>query len=276
MVHILVTKCGNIATSTMVDLLLDETASRKGLRITTLGSGPKMTPQETKRIANLMSTIDHELVVLCGPNVAAPGMVKIRKILQSGIIPWMVISDGPSRRAMKKLKKEGAGYLIMEGDPLIGARREFLDPTEMAVFNSDVIKILSVAGSFRAVQSELDKVISSLDGDEIYLPHKVISSSVSLSHAGFSNPYARAKAAAAFRLAQDAAEINYKACFVESKREKYIRLAACAHEAVRAGASLADEARELEKQRDSLLRTPHTNKGKTMRKTSLYQKPTED
>jgi len=269
---ILVIKCGNIATSTMVDLILDETASREDLRFTILGTGPKMAPEDTERISRLIPSIqDPNLILLVGPNAGAPGMVRIRKALKSQIVPWIVISDGPSRKVRNKLKKEGAGYLIMEADPLIGARREFLDPTEMAAFNSDVIKVLAATGSFRYLHSQLDQVIESLDQDQVYLPRKLVSQSRSLASAGFRNPFARAKAATAFRLSKEAASMNYRACFVEKDPKKYIRIAAAAHEMVRQASILADDAREMEKQSNSLLRTPHTKSGKILRKRSLGQ-----
>lgn len=274
--NILVIKCGNIATSTMVDLILDETASRQDVRFTILGTGPKMTPEDTERISKLIPSIhDPNLIILVGPNAGAPGMVRMRRALKAQMVPWIVISDGPSKKVRDKLKNEGAGYLIMEADPLIGARREFLDPTEMAAFNSDVIKVLAATGSFRYLQGQLDRSIASLGQDQVYLPRKVVSQSRSLASAGFRNPYARAKAATAFQLAKQAANMNYKACFVEKDPKKYIRIAAAAHETVRQASVLADEAREMEKQSDSLLRTPHSKSGKTLRKRPLSQKPSE-
>ncbi len=51
------------------------------------------------------------------------------------------------------------------GDPLIGARREFLDPTEMAIFNSNVIKVLAVTGICSIMLREIDRVISELKHD---------------------------------------------------------------------------------------------------------------
>jgi methylenetetrahydromethanopterin dehydrogenase len=275
MVHICFVKCGNIGTSTVVDLLLDEIAAREDLQFTVIGSGPKMTPPETERIGKLVKSVNPDLVVVCGPNAGAPGMVRLRKALMGSIQPKIVIGDGPSKKIKAKLEDEGFGYLIMEADPLIGARREFLDPTEMAVFNADVIKILATVGSLRVVQEELDRAIESLKGQEAYLPRKIVGRAASLARAGFSNPYARAKAEVAFQLAESAASTNYRACFVEKDMKKYLRLAASAHEAVRAGARIADEAREIEKAGDSVLRTPHDRSGKTLRKRSLMSKPKE-
>ena len=275
MVHVCFIKCGNIGTSPVIDLLLDETASRDDLQVTVIGSGAKMIPDETERIAQYIPSISPDMIVLCGPNVGAPGMVRLRKILVEHDLPRIIISDGPAKRIKAKLEEDGFGYLIMEADPLIGARREFLDPTEMAIFNADVIKVLSVVGSLRVVQEELDLAINSLGEKEVYLPRKVVTESRSLAKAGFSNPYARAKAASAFQLACLAAQTNYKGCFVEKDMKKYLRLVASAHEMVRAAARLADEAREIEKGSDSVLRTPHSRKGVILKKRSLMKKPKE-
>jgi methylenetetrahydromethanopterin dehydrogenase len=202
-------------------------------------------------------------------------MVSLRKALGGLAVPKIIISDGPSKRVKQELEQEGLGYLIMDADPLIGARREFLDPTEMAIFNADVIKVLAVVGSFRAVQEELDKAIEGVKKGEAYLPRAEVSDSFSLPKAGFSNPYARSKAAVAFRLLEAAAQMNYRACFVEKEMKKYVRLAASAHEAVRTAARMADEARELEKGADAVMRTPHSKSGKILEKRALLAKPKE-
>lgn len=275
MVHICFLKCGNIATSTVVELLLDEIAAREDLQITVMGSGPKMTPEETERVAGQVPGWNPDIIVVCGPNAGAPGMVKLRKALSGLSQPKIIVGDGPSKKAKDELEREGFGYLIMEADPLIGARREFLDPTEMAIFNADVLKVLAVVGSLRVVQEELDKAIESLSGAEIYLPKKIVSESRSLAKAGFKNPYAKAKATTAFHLASMAAQTNYRACFIEKDMKKYMRMITSAHEAVRTAAKLADEAREIEKGSDSVLRTPHSRKGAVLRKRSLMDKPEE-
>ena len=44
------------------------------------------------------------------------------------------------------------GYIIMKGDAMIGARREFLDPIEMADYNGNLVKVLALTGAFRKLQ----------------------------------------------------------------------------------------------------------------------------
>ena len=78
---------------------------------------------------------------------------------------------------------------------------------------------------------------------------------------------------AAYELMKRAAEINVKACFIEKEKEKYIPLVACAHEIVQASASLVEEAREIEKYTDTLLRTPHAKDGRLKIKDKLMLPP---
>jgi methylenetetrahydromethanopterin dehydrogenase len=92
----------------------------------------------------------------------------------------------------------------------------------------------------------------------------------------FNNPYAKAKALAAYGLAEKIAEINVQACFMEKESEKYIPLVACAHEIAQIAARLAEEAREIEKYNDTLMRKPHAKDGKSKTKTKLMTQPTFD
>lgn len=55
--------------------------------------------------------------------------------------------------------------------------------------------------------------------------------------------------------------------------ENFIPLVAAAHEMAASAAALADEAREIEKGNDSVLRTPHMKEGNTGCKTDLISKP---
>jgi methylenetetrahydromethanopterin dehydrogenase len=50
-------------------------------------------------------------------------------------------------------------------------------------------------------------------------------------------------------------------------------MVAAGHELMRAAARLADEAREIEKAGDTVLRTPHSASGAVLRKTALDAKP---
>ncbi len=92
----------------------------------------------------------------------------------------------------------------------------------------------------------------------------------------FCNPYAKAKAIAAYGLAEKIAEINVQACFMEKESEKYIPLVTCAHEIAQTAARLAEEAREIEKCNDTVVRKPHAKDGKLKVKTELMLPPVSE
>jgi methylenetetrahydromethanopterin dehydrogenase len=81
---------------------------------------------------------------------------------------------------------------------------------------------------------------------------------------------------AAYALTEKVAEVNAQACFMEKEKEKYIPLVASAHEIAQAAARLAEEAREIEKYNDTVMRRPHAKDGKPKIKTKLMLPPTFD
>ncbi|MEM0314213.1 MAG: F420-dependent methylenetetrahydromethanopterin dehydrogenase, partial [Candidatus Bathyarchaeia archaeon] len=111
------------------------------------------------------------------------------------------------------------------------------------------------------------------EGLTLELPRMVIDTETIRDRSDFRNPYALAKAMAAYELAKKVAEINTKACFMEKEKEKYIPLVACAHEIAQAAAKLAEEAREIEKYGDTLVRRPHSKEGKLKFKDKLMASP---
>ena len=68
-----------------------------------------------------------------------------------------------------------------------------------------------------------------LEGKTPTLPQIEIDASYATQEARFSNPYARAKAIAAFELAASVSKITGKACFVLKERDDYMPLLAAAH-----------------------------------------------
>ena len=66
---------------------------------------------------------------------------------------------------------------------------------------------------------------------------------------------------------------NIWLCFIEKESEKYVFLVTCAHEIAQAAAKLAEEAREIEKYNDTLVRKPHSKSGKLKIKTKLARPP---
>jgi methylenetetrahydromethanopterin dehydrogenase len=221
--------------------------------------------------------LDPDFLILISPNTALPGPAKAREKISNSGLPGVVLTDAPGKKVKAELIDQGLGYIIITGDPLIGARKQFLDPIEMALFNSNIIKVLAVTGVYRIVQKEIDKVIYSLENEEKpILPRRIITVKSIRDDSDFSNPYAKAKAMAAYALAEKVAEINTLACFIEKESQKYVPLVACAHEIAQASARLAEEAREIEKCNDTVMRKPHAKSGKTKIKTKLMLSPVYD
>lgn len=267
-----VVKTGNIASSLVLELLLDERADRKDLEVTVFGSGAKMSPDACRGVLAEIKRHEFDLILYSTPNVSAPGPREVINGLKNK--KAIVVSDAPGIRIKEEFDKLGIGYILVMGDAMIGARREFLDPVEMSTFNGHVLCVLSATGAFRALQEALDLAIASAKkGKRVELPRLVIDGEVAVRYAGFKNPYAAAKARAAYEMLEKVAELNVKACFVIKEASRYVPLAAAAHEMAREAARLADEARELEKLGDTLLRRPHSPDGELLEKRGLADKP---
>jgi methylenetetrahydromethanopterin dehydrogenase len=270
-------KCGNIGSSPVFELLLDELAEREDIKVRTVTTGSKMGVDDVEEALPKFLTFNPNLIIFISPNPAIPGPAKVREIILKTGIPSVVISDGAAKRLKEEFEQQGLGYMIIIGDPLIGARREFLDPIEMAIFNSNIIKVLASTGILRILHQEIDKLIAMLkEGLPVNLPRMLIDTDTIRDSLNFTNPYAKAKAMAAYELTKKIAEINTRACFVEKDKEKYIPLTACAHEMAQLAAKLAEDAREIEKYSDSLARKPHSKRGEPLTKNKLMQSPSSD
>ena len=267
-------KCGNIGTSPLIELLLDELADRKDIKVRTVTTGSKMGAEDVEEALPKIFELDPDLLIVISPNTSLPGPRKVREKISSSGLPGIVISDAPGKRAKEEIEKQGLGYLIITGDPLIGARKQFLDPIEMAIFNSNISKVLAITGVYRIVHQEIDKVIYAIEnGQNPDLPRLIVDLKTVRDRSEFSNPYAKAKAIAAYGLAEKIAEINVHACFIEKESEKYIPLVTCSHEIAQTAARLAEDAREIEKGNDTVMRKPHSKSGKLKIKTKLMFPP---
>ena len=270
-------KCGNIGTSPLLELLLDELADRKDIKVRTVTTGSKMGPDDVEEAMPKIFDFNPDLLIVISPNTSLPGPRKFREKISSSGLPGIVISDAPGKRAKEEIEQQGLGYMIITGDPLIGARKQFLDPIEMAIFNSNVSKVLAITGVYRIVHQEIDNVIYAIEnGQKPDLPRLIVDLKVVRDRSEFSNPYAKAKAIAAYGLAEKIADINVQACFIEKESEKYIPLVTCAHEIAQTAARLAEDAREIEKGNDTVMRRPHSKSGKLKIKTKLMFPPVSD
>ncbi len=278
-----VLKLGCIGAAPLLDLLLDERADRDDLQVTAVTSGAKLDPAACAAATAVIIASAPDLLIMVSPNAALPGPKQARAAVAEAGIPIITISDGPSKKAFYKKNDEGKqvvdvpenqGFFVLTTDPMIGARREFLDPSEMALFNADVIKVLASTGVLRLIQNELDAVIAAMkSGATPELPQINATPEKSVTAGGFANPYAAAKALAALKITENVAATTSKGCFAEQDPAKYITLVAAGHEMIRAAARLADEAREIEKAGDSVMRTPHASNGERLSKSRLADKP---
>lgn len=263
-------KCGNIGSAPLLELIIDELADREDISVRSVTTGAKMLADEVEEALPKILDLNPDFLVFASPNPAVQGPAKAREILLEKKIPSIFISDAPGKRLKEEFEKNGFGYIIVMGDPLIGARKEFLDPSEMALFNSDVIKVLAITGVYQMICQEIDRIINCYkEGLTAELPKLIIDTDSIRDNSDFKNPYAKAKAMAAYELTKKVAEINIRACFMEREKEKYIPLVACAHEIVQAAAKLAEEAREIEKYNDTLVRKPHSKDGRLKIKEKL-------
>jgi len=273
-----IAKLGNIASGVMAELLLDERADREDIVTFMATSGTKLQPEDIDRVVNNMKAWSPDFCIVVSPNGVLPGPTQAREALAAAGIPCIVITDDitTKKEQFEALKASKFGYIIMKADSMIGARREFLDPIEMADYNGNLVKVLAITGAFRKMQIELDKVIDQVKagkkGDQLELP-KVVMTVDRAVDGEFTNPYALAKARAAYEIAQQVAGVNVRGCFMVREWEKYIPIVSSAHEMMRQAMQLCEEARELEKGMDAVLRKPHKKDGEIVAKTKLISKP---
>ncbi|MEM2122114.1 MAG: F420-dependent methylenetetrahydromethanopterin dehydrogenase [Candidatus Bathyarchaeia archaeon] len=266
-------KLGNIGSAPLAEFLLDERAEREDLTVRVIGSGAKMGVKDAEEVSKVILDFNPGLVVLTSPNASLPGPMKAVEVISKGGKPCIVISDTPAKKGLNHLEELGVGYIIVEADSMIGARREFLDPVEMALFNADLVRVLAVTGVYNAIRDEVDKAIQDVkEGRVPRLPRLILDLNV-VDSAGFNNPYAKSKAMAAYDIASSVASLTVKGCFTVKDWERYVPLVSAAHEMMRIASKLADEAREIEKYGDSILRTPHYDDGSILYKRSLIEKP---
>jgi methylenetetrahydromethanopterin dehydrogenase len=259
-------KLGNIGSAPLLELLLDERADRNDIDVRVVGSGAKLNPEQAEETARKILDFKPNLVITVSPNAALPGPGKVREIMADAGIPLIVVSDAPGKKIKEDVEAKNQGYIIVNADSMIGARREFLDPTEMALFNADVIRVLAATGALSVIYHEIDAVIEQIKrGEKPELPRVVINKETAVDALNFRNPYAEAKALAAYDIACKVADLNVEGCFKIQEVEKYIPIIAGAHEMMRVAAKLADEARELEKTGDTVLREPHKKSGEIVK-----------
>ena len=268
-------KLGNIASSILLEMLLDERADREDIQVRTVSSGAKLTGTAVKEAFALLSKETFDLIVVATPNASLKTPKEVVKKIHGKGQPVIVLTDVLKKETREEFVSENIGFLVVKADAMIGARREFLDPIEMALYNSDLLKVLAIGGAFRIIYSEIDRALESIvkESREKNLPQKVITAKKAVDAADFFNPYAKAKARAALEIAEKVAKVNNEACFKLSERQEYLQQVATAHEMMQTAAKLAGEAREIEKSINKVKRQPHHYKGQIQSKRLLTEKP---
>ena len=176
MVKITFVKIGNITLTTLIDIMLDERASRTDIEATVISSSTKMKPSAAERIFPLVDQVETDLMVMISPNASDKGPQSVIDRYKEKY-PLIVVSDTADKEVREKWKEEGLGYIIASFDPMIGAKRDFLDTTEMCLFNGYIITTFSACGVFSYITALLDEVIEQLKaGTKPTLPTRNMSS----------------------------------------------------------------------------------------------------
>lgn len=274
MVNIGFLKLGNIGSAPLIEFLLDERAEREGLKVRVVTSGAKLGVDEATKLSDDIAKFNPDVAIITSPNASLPGPIKAVETLSKKGCSTIVVSDSPAKKALEKIEGLGAGYIIVEADSMLGARREYLDAAEMAIFNADVIKVLAATGAFNLIRDEINRVIKEAEEKkEPTSPKVIIDSSKAVEAASYNNPYAKSKAIAAYEMAKRVSDLTVKACFMIKDWKTYTIMASAAHEMMRQAAMMADEAREIEKMNDQLYRSPHDDDGTLLQKRKLIEKP---
>ncbi len=271
MVNIVVVKLGCVGASPLLEYLLDEIAARDDITVRVVSSGSKMTAPESEAIANMVFELNPDIILLPSPVATNPGPVKAREIIGALGKPILIISDGPIKKDDREaLVSENVGYFIAKADAMIGAKQKFLDPVEMALFNSDVIRVLAGSGIFRILVKAIDDMVDAVkQGQPVKVPALFVTAEKAVKAQGFTNPYAKAKAMAAVEIAASSSGLSTRGTFRVKEKDRYLIILAAAHEMMRTAAKMVDEAREIEKANDSVIRRPHKKDGSRMEKQKL-------
>ena len=267
-------KLGCIGSALLLEFMLDERAEREDIDVRVVGAGAKLGTEQAEEAARIMLEFKPQIVIVTSPNATLPGPKRAREIIKAAGLPVLVVSDSPAKKSVQELEQQGFGYIIVEADSMIGARREFLDPIEMVLFNLDVTRVLAITGALNLLTAEIDRAIESIKkGTQLSLPKIVVDRERAIKAASFSNPYSGTKAMAAYETARRVSDISVEGCFAVKEWERYTQIVSSAHEMMRQAARLADDARETEKTQDAVSRTPHYDDGSILQKRRLMEKP---
>ena len=272
MLKIVFAKIGMIGITPMIEGLFDERAVRKDIVIRSVYSGCRMEPSDAKEVLETALALKPQLLIFVTPYLQGEGpMAGVEMLCGSGV-PSCVVSNTATKEVLNKLEENNIGYIIVDADPMIGAKKEFLDPVEMCLFNSDIIRVLALTGVYRAIQIEVDKMIEALkQGLKPQPPKLILDKAKALAYAGYHNPYAAAKAMAAYEACRLVAELSTRGCYAVKEIGRALHYVSASHEVMRLAARMVDEAREMEKKNDTVERLIHISDGSVIRRVRLLE-----
>jgi len=272
LLKIVFAKIGMIGITPMIEGLFDERAVRKDIVIRSVYSGCRMEPSDAKEVLETALALKPQLLIFVTPYLQGEGpMAGVEMLCGSGV-PSCVVSNTATKEVLNKLEENNIGYIIVDADPMIGAKKEFLDPVEMCLFNSDIIRVLALTGVYRAIQIEVDKMIEALkQGLKPQPPKLILDKAKALAYAGYHNPYAAAKAMAAYEACRLVAELSTRGCYAVKEIGRALHYVSASHEVMRLAARMVDEAREMEKKNDTVERLIHISDGSVIRRVRLLE-----
>lgn len=235
---ICIIKIGNTSVAQAIDYLFTDIA-----KINIISSGAKLNPKQIKEIIPQAVDSNPDLIILTTPNPEAVGPAFARSELSQLDIPVIIIGDSPlvGVKIQDEMKHQNLGFILVSGDPMIGVRQEFLDASEMCIFNADIVKVLAICGVFKTIRKIIIKYL-----DHTILPQLTLTGNDVIVNAGFTNPYAEAKALAAYTVCESIAYINLEGSYLTDDFERYMDLLSAASELANTAYKLADEAYMIE------------------------------
>jgi len=265
-------KIGMIGITPMIEGLIDERAVRTDIVTRSVYSGCKMEPSDAKEVMEAALALKPHLLIFVAPYLQGEGPLAGVEMLCGSGMPSCVVSNTATKEVLSKLEQNNIGYIIVDADPMIGAKKEFLDPVEMCLFNSDIIRVLALTGVYRAVQVEVDKMIEALkQGRRPQPPKLILDKEKALAYAGYHSPYAATKAMVAYEASKLVAELSTRGCYAIKDLGRALHYVSASHEVMRVAASIADEAREMEKKIDAVERLIHIYDGSVIRRVRLLE-----
>jgi len=162
LVRIGVLKIGCLGIGLIAEYIIDERAKREDIEVFVIGTGSKMHLNQCLNAATELAKQRLDVFLIISPNPGGEGPKSAIEHLGKSGVPTIILTNSASRKVTTEFESKGFGYMILEADAMIGAKREFLDANEVALFDGDVLKVLAITGAINIVVDALDRVIESV------------------------------------------------------------------------------------------------------------------